>query len=83
MQKILRYLNTEEGDSDLVEDGREVWYGHSRSTVAVVNRLLNLCLINISGGKIGEGAVYYKITEEGVMCLRSYYYVPLILRQKT
>ena len=83
MQKVLQYLATDEGDSDLIEEGRHAYYGGTRTSLYVINRLLRSCLISISGQPQYDkkGAItYYRINEEGRAALIDPDYIPFIHR---
>lgn len=82
-EKILKFLETEEGEGDLVVEGIEAWIGFERTSVAAVNRLLRLCLLHDDSkdGAMGEcKARYYSINEEGRRVLRDANYVPMIVK---
>ncbi len=82
MDRILRWMASDEGDGELVTEGREAWYGSNRTNVATVNALLRLCLIS---DQTGDGALsgaryhYYTINEEGRAVLRDPDYKPLMV----
>lgn len=82
MERVLRWMIAEGPEGELVEEGREVWYGLERTSPAVVKRLLRLCLIR---DETPDGAMtetryrYYSVNEEGVKIVNDPSYKPKIL----
>lgn len=87
MEKVLRWMahvgeDGSEEDGELVVEGGEAWYGLNRTSVAVVNNLLKLCLIRdgTPDGAMTETSYrYYTINEEGRKILVDVAYKPKIL----
>ena len=80
MHRVLRALD-DDVDCDLVREGREVWYGHSRTNGTVLNALLRLCLVSADDwGHEESGYQRYTINEDGRGVVQDPNYVPRILR---
>lgn len=80
MHRVLRAL-ADDADRDLVREGREVWYGSSRTNSTVLNALLRLCLVSPDGfHETGQGYERYEINEDGRGVVQDPNYVPRILR---
>lgn len=69
----------------LTVDAGEAWYGHERTSVALVNSLLRLCVISVaeeSGEPGGRNyTVHYRINEDGEKCLDDPAYEPRIIAE--
>lgn len=77
--EILAYLDTEEGDGDLIVDGDRCWFGEEKTSIALVYRLLREGLLRISL-RSSETCIYYGITEEGRKVLANPEYEPMLRR---
>jgi len=69
----------------LTVDAGEAWVGHDRTSVALVNKLLRLCLISVAeeSGEPGgcNYTVHYRINEDGERCLDDPMYQPRIIAE--
>ena len=83
MERVLRWMAADGEERELVTEAGEAWYGHNRTSIATVNRLLRLCLLHDDGG---DGAMgdekfrRYSLNEEGYQIVTDPEYVPLIVK---
>lgn len=79
--EILRLMVEKRGheNGELVRESGEVWIGDQRTSCAVMNELLRLCMISLVHGKVG-GYEVYTAASEAKEFLDDPKYVPLIVR---
>lgn len=80
MERCLKYLYKHRDDDNLVAEGREIWYGDVRTNVALLYRLLRLCLIKECNFGSDERLQHYSINEDGIGVLKSQDYIPKIVK---
>lgn len=86
MERVLKAMDAEGPDGELTVEGREAWYGLERTSVAMVYRLLRLCLLHDDtkdGATTDSNYRYYSLNEEGRKILRDPAYVPLIVKAQS